>query len=141
MAKEYDWEIKRLFGDYNKAKARMAYLERTKSFGKMDEKEEGEYHKLECLVNVVDRVLEMLPKFQQDVISLYYIYHEALYDIAELLHYSYYHCSNSKNEAVDKIAAIFKSVEFESIVAQQFEAQYKRLSEEKSCTDQPTLKD
>lgn len=124
MAKEYDEEIKKLFGDYRRAKSRMAFLERNEMFGKMPEKEEGEYKKLKALVNVVDTMISQLSILRQQIIEYYYIYGESLYDIAELLHYSYYHCSNEKNEAVDDLRRIFESTMFDSIVAQEFERQW-----------------
>lgn len=130
MAKEYDEEIRKLFGDYRRAKSRMAFLERNEMFGKLPEKEEGEYKKLNALVNVVDTMISQLSILRQQIIEYYYIYGESLYDIAELLHYSYYHCSNEKNEAVDDLRRIFDSTKFDSIVAQEFERQWNELEQE-----------
>ena len=130
MAKEYDKEIKKLFGDYKRAKSRMAYLKQTEFNGKMSPDHEEEYLKLECLVKVVDTMLGQLTILQQQIIEYYYIIGESLYDIAELLSYSYYHCSNNKNEAVDELKRIFADTRFDSIIAQEFEKQYARLQEE-----------
>lgn len=130
MAKEYDKEITELFGDYKRAKSRMAYLKRTEWDGKLPTHHEEEYKKLECLVNVVDTMLSQLTILQQQIIEYYYICGESLYDIAELLHYSYYHCSNNKNEAVDELRRIFTDTRFDSIIAQAFDKQYERLRKE-----------
>ena len=132
MAKEYDIEIKKLFGDYKRAKSRMAYLDQTQFRGKRYEKFEGEYNKLECLVNVVDTMLSQLTILQQQIIEYYYIVGESMYDIAELLNYSYYHCSNNKNEAIDELRRIFADTRFDSIISQEFEKQYERLRKEKN---------
>lgn len=129
MAKEYDKEIRKLFGDYKRAKSRMAYLEQTKVGGKMRKEFEDEYKKLECLVGVVDTMLSQLTILQQQIIEYYYIVGESLYDIAELLNYSYYHCSNNKNEAVDELKRIFADTRFDSIIAQEFGKRYDRLRE------------
>lgn len=129
MAKEYDKEIRKLFGDYKRARSRMAFLEQRKVNGKMDEASEEEYRKLECLIRVVDTMLSQLTILQQQIIEYYYIVGESLYDIAELLNYSYYHCSNNKNEAVDELRRIFADTRFDSIIAQEFERQYDRLKE------------
>lgn len=129
MAKEYDKEIRKLFGDYKRAKSRMAYLEQTKVGGRMREELEEEYKKLECLVGVVDTMLSQLTILQQQIIEYYYIVGESLYDIAELLNYSYYHCSNNKNEAVDELKRIFADTRFDSIIAQEFEKVYNRHKE------------
>lgn len=129
MAKEYDVEIKKLFGDYKRAKSRIAYLRRNKLFGKMPEKEEGEYIKLEALINVVDTMISQLSILRQQIIEYYYIYNESLYDVAEILHYSYYHCSNEKNEAVDDLRRIFSSTEFDSIISKEFERKWDELNE------------
>ena len=130
MAKEYDKEIRKLFGDYKRAKSRMAYLKHGEFNGKMNEDYVGEYRKLECLVNVVDTMLSQLSILRQQIIEYYYIFGESLYDIAELLHYSYYHCSNEKNEAVDELKRIFSDTRFDSIIAQEFEKQYEKLKAE-----------
>ena len=135
MAKEYDEEIRKLFGDYRRAKSRMAFLERNEMFGKMPEKEEGEYKKLEALVHVVDTMISQLSILRQQIIEYYYIYGESLYDIAEILHYSYYHCSNEKNEAVDDLRRIFDSTKFDSIVAQEFERQWNELEQEAATNE------
>ena len=127
MAKEYDKEIRMLFGDYKRAKSRMAYLEHNSFNGKMREDYEGEYKKLKCLVNVVDAMLSQLTILQQQIIEYYYIIGESLYDIAELLNYSYYHCSNNKNEAVDELKRIFADTRFDSMIAQEFERRYEAL--------------
>ena len=127
MAKEYDKEIRKLFGDYKRAKSRMAYLKRTEFNGRLYEDYEGEYMKLECLVNVVDTMLSQLTILQQQIIEYYYICGESLYDIAELLNYSYYHCSNNKNEAIDELNRIFADTRFDSIIAKEFEKQYEQL--------------
>ena len=130
MAKEYDKEIRKLFGDYKRAKSRMTYLEHTLFHGNMNEDYEGEYNKLRSLVNVVDVMLSQLTILQQQIIEYYYILGESMYDIAELLNYSYYHCSNNKNEAVDELNRIFKSTRFDSIIAQEFERKYDELKKE-----------
>lgn len=122
-------EIKKLFGDYKRAKSRIAYLRRNKLFGKMPEKEEGEYIKLEALINVVDTMISQLSILRQQIIEYYYIYNESLYDVAEILHYSYYHCSNEKNEAVDDLRRIFSSTEFDSIISKEFERKWDELNE------------
>lgn len=127
MPKEYDKEIKKLFGDYRRAKSRMEFLKYNEFRNKMPEDYEGEYRKLECLVNVVDAMIGQLTILQQQIIEYYYIYGEAMYDIAELLNYSYYHCSNNKNEAVDELRRIFSDTRFDSIIAQEFEKQYEEL--------------
>ena len=135
MAKEYDVEIKKLFGDYKRAKSRVAYLERNTLFDKMPESEEGEYRKLKALINVVDTMLSQLSILRQQIIEYYYIYGESLYDIAELLHYSYYHCSNEKNEAIDDLRRIFKSTEFDSIISKEFERQWSELEQQKATNE------
>lgn len=128
MAKEYDKEIRKLFGDYRRAKSRIEFLNRNKFLdGRMSEDHEGEYQKLECLVRVVDSMLGQLTVLQQQIIEYYYIYGESLYDIAELLHYSYYHCSNNKNEAIDELNRIFADTRFDSVIAHEFEKQYEEL--------------
>lgn len=131
MPKEYDKEIKKLFGDYRRAKSRMEFLKYNEFHNKMPEDYEGEYRKLECLVNVVDAMIGQLTILQQQIIEYYYIYGEAMYDIAELLNYSYYHCSNNKNEAVDELRRIFSDTRFDSIIAQEFEKQYEELRKAK----------
>ena len=130
MAKEYDKEIRKLFGDYKRAKSRMAYLKQTEVGGRMSPAHEEEYAKLDCLVGVVDTMLSQLTILQQQIIEYYYIIGESLYDIAELLSYSYYHCSNNKNEAVDELKRIFADTRFDSIIAQEFEKRYVRLRKE-----------
>ena len=128
MAKEYDKEIKKLFGDYKRAKSRMAYIDRTRFHdGHLSEEYVDEYEKLKSLVNVVDVMLSQLTILQQQIIEYYYIVGESLYDISELLNYSYYHCSNNKNEAVDELNRIFADTRFDSIIAQEFEKRYERL--------------
>lgn len=129
MAKEYDKDIRKLFGDYKRAKSRMAYLKRSEADMKIHS---DEYAKLECLVAVVDTMISQLSILQQQIIEYYYICGEPLYDIADLLHYSYYHCSNEKNEAVDELKRIFADTRFDSIIAQEFEKRYKKLEETKS---------
>ena len=129
MAKEYDKEIRKLFGDYKRAKSRIAYLELTKIGGKIRKENEEEYIKLACLVRVVDTMLSQLTILQQQIIEYYYIVGESLYDIADLLNYSYYHCSNNKNEAVDELKRIFSDTRFDSIIAQEFERRYDELKE------------
>lgn len=131
MAKEYDKEIRKLFGDYKRAKSRMAFLKQSEVGGRMNAEYAEEYRRLECLVNVVDTMLGQLTILQQQIIEYYYIVGESLYDIAELLNYSYYHCSNNKNEAVDELNRIFADTRFDSIVAKEFEKQYARMAEEK----------
>ena len=132
MAKEYDKEIRKLFGDYKRAKSRMAYLKQTEFNGEMTAEHEEEYRKLDCLVGVVDTMLSQLTILQQQIIEYYYIIGESLYDIAELLNYSYYHCSNNKNEAVDELKRIFADTRFDSIIAREFEKRYNRLREDKT---------
>ena len=127
MPKEYDTEIKKLFGDYRRAKSRMEFLKLNEFHNKMPEDYEGEYMKLKCLVNVVDAMIGQLTILQQQIIEYFYIYGESMYDIAELLNYSYYHCSNNKNEAVDELRRIFSDTRFDSIIAQEFEKQYEEL--------------
>lgn len=130
MAKEYDKEIRKLFGDYKRAKARMAYLDRCRfrtTHELPSEYSEEEYAKLQSLVNVVDSMLSQLTLLQQQIIEYYYILGESLYDIAELLNYSYYHCSNNKNEAIDELNRIFNDTRFDSIIAQEFEKRYETL--------------
>ena len=66
MAKEYDEEIRKLFGDYKRAKSRMAFLERNEMFGKMPEKEETgsesyeitepELEMVEFLKNIIEKM-------------------------------------------------------------------------------------
>ena len=135
MAKEYDVEIKKLFGDYKRAKSRVAYLERNTLFDKMPESEEGEYRKLKALINVVDTMLSQLSILRQQIIEYYYIYGESLYDIAELLHYSYYHCSNEKDEAIDDLRRIVKSTEFDSIISKEFERQWSELEQQEATNE------
>lgn len=129
MAKEYDKEIRKLFGDYKRAKARMAYLDRTRFqvSKELPDEHKEEYAKLRSLVNVVDMMLSQLTILQQQIIEYYYILGESLYDIAELLNYSYYHCSNNKNEAIDELNRIFNDTRFDSIIAQEFEKRYAEL--------------
>lgn len=127
MPKEYDKEIRKLFGDYKRAKSRMEFLKRNEFHNKMPEDYEGEYRKLECLVRVVDTMISQLTILQQQIIEYYYIIGESMYDIAELLNYSYYHCSNNKNEAIDELNRIFDDTRFDSIIAQEFEKQYEEL--------------
>ena len=129
MAKEYDKEIRKLFGDYKRARSRIAYLEQTKVGGKIRKEDEEEYVKLKCLVRVVDTMLSQLTILQQQIIEYYYIVGESLYDIADLLNYSYYHCSNNKNEAVDELKRIFADTRFDSIIAQEFQRRYDELKE------------
>ena len=127
MAKEYDKEIRKLFGDYKRAKSRIAYLEHTKVGGRMCSEYEEECAKLKCFIDVVDTMLSQLTILQQQIIEYYYIVGESLYDIADLLNYSYYHCSNNKNEAVDELKRIFADTRFDSIIAQEFEHRYDTL--------------
>ena len=131
MAKEYDKEIRKLFGDYKRAKSRMAYLDRCRmiSTKQLSEENEKEYTELKSLVNVVDTMLSQLTLLQQQIIEYYYIFGESLYDIAELLNYSYYHCSNNKNEAIDELNRIFADTRFDSIVAQEFDRRYKEFKQ------------
>ena len=135
MAREYDAEIRKLFGDYKRAKSRMEYLKYNEFNGKMNENYEGEYRKLKCLVGVVDTMLSQLSILRQQIIEYYYIFGESLYDIAELLHYSYYHCSNEKNEAVDELKRIFSDTRFDSIIAQEFEKRYNQLLKEAESSE------
>lgn len=130
MAKEYDEEIKKLFGDYRRAKSRISVIEMDRAYGTSTPEKELEYTKLQCLLKVVDCMLEQLSPLRQRIVENYYIYSESLYDIAELLHYSYYHCSNEKNEAVDELIRIFNSTQFDSIVAKAFEKQFDALRKE-----------
>lgn len=135
MAKEYDKEIRKLFGDYKRAKARIAYLDRCRFYATHELPSgysEEEYAKLQSLVNVVDSMLSQLTILQQQIIEYYYILGESLYDIAELLNYSYYHCSNNKNEAVDELNRIFSDTRFDSIIAQEFERRYEALRKAKT---------
>ena len=129
MAKEYDKEIRKLFGDYKRAKARMAYLDRTRFqlSKRLPDEYVEEYAELESLVNVVDTMLSQLTLLQQQIIEYYYILGESLYDIAELLNYSYYHCSNNKNEAIDELNRIFSDTRFDSIIAQEFQRRFAEL--------------
>lgn len=129
MAKEYDKEIRKLFGDYKRAKARMAFLDRTRFqvSKQLPEEYREEYAKLQSLVNVVDMMLSQLTLLQQQIIEYYYILGESLYDIAELLNYSYYHCSNNKNEAIDELNRIFADTRFDSIIAKEFERRYAEM--------------
>ena len=127
MAKEYDKEIRKLFGDYKRAKSRMAYLDNQRVGGRIGADLEDEYTKLKCFVRVVDTMLSQLTILQQQIIEYYYIVGESLYDIAELLSYSYYHCSNNKNEAIDELNRIFSDTRFDSIIAREFDRRYEEL--------------
>ena len=132
MAKEYDVEIRKLFGDYKRAKARMAFLDRCRfqASKELPTEYKEEYEKLKALINVVDNMLGQLTLLQQQIIEYYYIIGESLYDIAELLNYSYYHCSNNKNEAIDELNRIFSDTRFDSLIAQEFEKRYEERRRE-----------
>ncbi len=131
MPKIYDVKIKQLFGDYKRAKSRIAYIESTRVCNKLEKKYLDEYDELRCYIQVVDTMLAQLSSLEQQVIEDYYIQGHDLYDISYDLNYSYDYCSIVKNTAIDDLNRIFRSTEFDSIVSQEFEKRYKKLCEEK----------
>lgn len=127
MAKEYDAEIKKMFGDYLKAKSRIKMIDLNVAWGENKPEQQEEKKRLLCFIDTVDTMLEQLTPLQKQLVEYYYIYQESLYDISEIVHFSYYHCSNTKNEAVDRLVEIFNSTEFDSIVGKSFNRIYNDL--------------